>query len=260
MKKRKFIILGILVSLIGCSNPNQEYLEKIKNQVKEDALGVEMNYKNISFQWVDTLFVKEKLNLLKTNYKESLNTILDIEYFAQDNFKKGKLFSLKYLTKDRLEELRNWEKNERGIPFNKEFKDYYEFAFANRNASKWTTELCNQIEKTDNLLTRFESLKEGNLELISNTLWYYKRMDDFNSNNSPNAIWERVNNKLIELKKLEKEIDTLSKLNPENVLSYKSLNHYKINNPILNNAEQELKKYFLFDSKFNIIGKEEFRK
>lgn len=41
--------------MASCSSPNKEYIEKIKQQVKEDALGVEMNYKNISFEWTDTL-------------------------------------------------------------------------------------------------------------------------------------------------------------------------------------------------------------
>ena len=30
--------------------------------VKNDAFGVEMNYKSISFQWVDTLTVKKELS------------------------------------------------------------------------------------------------------------------------------------------------------------------------------------------------------
>ena len=257
---KRIIILGLIGLLLGCSNPNKDYIEKVKKQVKEDAMGVEMNYENIAFQWTDTLFVKEKLKTIQANYKDRLNTILDIEYFVQDNFKKGKLFSTEYLSKKRVQELRNWEKNNRGIPFDKEYTDYYKFAFANRNASKWTSELCNQIEKTDNLLNKFEELEEGNLELMTNVNWYYSRIDNFNSNHKPNAIWEKVSNELSELKILKVEIDTLSKLSPEKVIYYKSLNTYKINNPLLNSAEQELKKYFLFDDKLNIIGKEDLKK
>lgn len=260
MKKINIIALGLIGLLIGCSNPNQEYIEKIKQQVKEDAMGVEMNYENITFLWTDTLFVKEKLEKLQATYKERVNTILDIEFYVQDNFEKGKIFSGQYLTKKRVEELRNWEKNNRGIPFNKEYNDYYKFAFANRNASKWISELCNQIEETDSLLNEFENIEEGNLQLINNVLWYYNRIDNYNSNHKPNAIWEKVSIELGELKELKVEIDSLSILNPDKVIYYKSLNTYKINNPILNGAEQELKKYFLFDDQFNIIGKEDFKK
>jgi len=167
---------------------------------------------------------------------------------------------MNYLTKNRVEELRNWEKNNRGIPFNKEYNDYYKFAFANRDASKWISELCNQIEETDNLLSDFENIEEGNLRLINNVLWYYDRIDNYNSNHKPNAIWEKVSAKLGELKGFKVVIDSLSILNSDKVIYYKSLNTYKINNPMLNGAEQELTKYFLFDDQFNIIGKEEFKK
>jgi len=70
----------------------------------------------------------------------------------------------------------------------------------------------------------------------------------------------KASNELVELKALKVEIDSLSILNPNKVIYYKAFNTYKINNPILNGAEQELTKYFLFDDQFNIIGKEDFNK
>jgi len=191
MKKINIIALVLIGLIIGCSNLSQEYIVKIKQQVKEDAMGIEMNYENITFQWTDTLFVKEKLEQFQANYKEGLNTILNVEYYVQDNFEKGKIFSGEYLNKKRVEELRNWEKNNRGVPFNKEYNDYYKFAFENRDASKWLSELCDQIEETDSLLSEFESIEEGNLQLVSNVLWYYDRIDTYKSNNKPNAIWEK---------------------------------------------------------------------
>lgn len=135
----------------SCSNKNQKFIDKIKEQVKEDALGIEMNYKNINFEWVDTLFVNEKLIHLNNINDESLQTILDFEYFVKDNFETGKLFSKEYLSKNRILELRNWEvevghPNKYGSWVKDGYKDYLEFAFANRNASKYISELCNQIE------------------------------------------------------------------------------------------------------------------
>ena len=260
MKKINFIALGIIGLTISCSNPDKEYIGKIKQQVKEDAMGIEMNYENINFQWSDTLFVKERLGEFQENYENRLNTVLGLEYYVQDNFEKGKIFSKKYLTKKRVAELRNWEKNIRGIPFNKDYKDYYKYAFAKRDASNWLSELCDQIEETDSLLGKYKSIEEGNLQLIGNILWYYDRIDSYKSNNKPNVIWNKVSTELGELKEIKTEIDSLSLLNPDKVIYYKALNTYKINNPILNGAEQELKKYFLFDDQSNITGKENFKK
>ncbi len=258
--KKNLIILGLLGIIASCSNPNKEYIEKIKQQVKEDALGVEMNYKNISFEWTDTLFVGEKISELDKSFSERLSVILNLEYYAKDNFEKGKLFSLSYLTKNRLEQLRNWEKNNRGIPFNKEYNDYYKFAFDNRDASAWISELCNQIEETDSLLSEYDKLEEGNLFLLKNVLWYYNRIDNYHSNHKPESLWSTISEEIDALKEIKEEIDSLTIIGSDKVIHYKALNTYKINNPIFNGAEQELKRYFLFDSNLNIIGKEDFEK
>lgn len=270
MRKTKIIVLGLLAITYSCTNPKSEYIEKVKQQVKEDAMGVEMNYENIDFQWTDTLFVKEKLISLSSEYQNRLNTVLKVEYYVKDNFDKGKIFSKNYLTKDRFIELRNWELKV-GHPNQYSFggqaswvkdgyKDYYEFAFANRDASSWISELCTQIEETDNLLENYDNLEEGNLNLIQNALWFYNRIDNFKSNKNSDEIWAKVNNEIGQLKQLKSEIDSLSELESDKVIYYKALNTYKINNPIFNGAEQELKKYFLFNSQLEIIGKEDFEK
>lgn len=270
MKKTKILTFGLLAMILGCSNPNSEYIEKIKQKVKEDAMGVELNYENIEFQWIDTLFVKEKLTTISEQFDDRIKTILNIEYYVRDNFEKGKIFTKNYLTKDRFIELRNWElkvghPNEysygRQATWVKDgYKDYYEFAFANRDASSWISELCNQIEKTDSLLNNYDNLEDGNLDLLQNALWFYKRIDIFESNNNPADLWDKVDNEIAELKKLKTEIDSLSSLDPNKVIHYKALNTYKIKNPILNGAVQELKKYFIFNSQFEIIGKEDIEK
>ena len=253
---RLSFVFCFLVLLLGCSNPNEPYIAKIKQQVKEDALGVEMNYMNIEFQWIDTLFVRDKLSNLKRNFDEKLNAILKIEYYVQDNFVNGTIFSKDYLTLARVIELRNWENKNRGIPFNNEYKEYYLFAFANRDASSWISELCSQIEETDILIENYDEIEEGNLKFLENILWYYKRINSYNSNNTPNIIWHEVLNQIQELKIIQKEIDQLSSSNTDDVIHYKALNIYKINNPFLNGAEQEIKRIFLFDNSLDIIGSE----
>jgi hypothetical protein len=260
MKKPGVISLIIIALTVGCANPNQEFIEKIKVQVKEDALGIDMKYENISFEWSDTLVVKEQLSELKSNFDTEVDNIAKLEYRVNDNFEKGNIFSIAYLSKNRLIELRNWEKNNRGIPFNSEYNDYYQFAFANRDASEWISELCTQIEETDKLLDGYESIKEGDLALIKNVLWYYSRIDNFNSNGSPSKIWAKISTELEELTAIDVKIDSLSNINPDKVIHYKGLNKYKIINPLLNNASMEVEKYFLFDEQFKIIGKEDLEK
>ena len=255
--------------MICCTNPNKEYIDKVKQQVKEDALGVEMNYRNIEFKWIDTLLVKEEIALMNSEYENRLKEILNIEHYVKDNFEKGNIFSKSYLTKERFTELRNWELNV-GHPneyfglqsswVKDGYKDYYEFAFANRNASAWISELCNQVEETDNLLNDYESLEEGNIALIENALWFYNRIDNYQSNKNPDEIWKIVSEEINQLKIINSNIDSLNSFSPDKVVYFKALNTYKINNPILNGAEQELKKYFLFDTNSNIIGTEEFQK
>jgi hypothetical protein len=270
MKDVKIFLVGLLALTNGCYNPNSEFINKIELQVKEDAMGVEMNYKNIAFEWTDTLFVKEQLINLKEQVDERIKKITDIEFYIKDNFENGKIFTKEYLSKERFTELRNWELKV-GHP-NKSrygslatwvedgYKDYYDFAFANREASQWIAELCGQIEKTDSLLSNYDNLKEGNLDFIENVLWFYKRIDKFYSNNNPSDLWNKVENELLAIREIKFEVDSLSNLAPNNIIHYKAFNSYKINNPILNGAEQELKRYFIFNPKFEIIGQEEIKR
>jgi hypothetical protein len=204
--------------------------------------------------------VGERVSEYQNNYQKGLESILNLEHYVKDNYKKGKLFSLTYITRNRLEELRNWEKNNRGIPFNREYNDYYQFAFSNRNASQWISELCDQIEETDRLLLEYDKLQEGDLQLIRNVTWYYKRIDDFHSNHNSEKIWGTVLEGINQLEEINSQIDSLTYLGLDKVIHYKALNTYKINNPIFGGTEQELSNYFLFDSNLNIIGKVDFEK
>lgn len=265
-----FVLSGITCGItLSCSNPDNQYLEKIKQQVKEDALGVNLDYKNIDFQWIDTLLVSEQLEPLKQNYKDRVHVLLNLEHYIKDNFKKGMVFSKSYLTKNRFLELRNWELkvgHPNTNPYSGStaswvkdgYKDYYQFAFANRNASEFIAELCDQIELTDELINSYDFIKDGDLGLMNNVLWFYTRIDHYESSKSPDPLWTKVSDELSELKIINYQIDSLSKLDPSKVVYYKAANTYKINNPLLNGVEQEIKKYFLFDENLNIVGKEEY--
>ena len=54
--KKLILLLMLSATLMSCSEPNP-YLDKIKEKVKQDAMGIEMNYNSISFKWTDTLTV-----------------------------------------------------------------------------------------------------------------------------------------------------------------------------------------------------------
>ena len=51
--------------------------------------------------------------------------------------------------------------------------------------------------------------------------------------------------------------ENLSKEDLNKVIEYKAINEYTINNPILNGAEVEIKKHFIFNSELEIIRTEE---
>ena len=261
----KYSVLIFHVALIySCSDPNEKHIQKIADFTKENAFGAELNYQNVQFNWVDTFFVKERLVELNKAYSAKLNEILKIEFYVKDNFTRGNLFKKEYLSKDRLLELRDWELNvghpnkgsysgSSALWVKDGYKDYYDFAFSNRDASTFIFNLCNQIEQTDSLLKVYDNVKEGDLNLLENASWFYKRIDNYESNHKPHQIWDAVNIELDTLNHWEIIIDSLSLLNPNEVIHYKTLNKYKINNPFLNGVEQDLKCYFLFDQHFNVI-------
>ena len=73
--KNLLLLFIIAVTLTSCSESNP-YVDKIKVKVKQDALGVEMNYKSISFKWVDTLTVGKQISKIESEFEDGLNSIL----------------------------------------------------------------------------------------------------------------------------------------------------------------------------------------
>tara|TARA_B100000795_G_C22660340_1_gene383839 strand:+ start:85 stop:834 length:750 start_codon:yes stop_codon:yes gene_type:complete len=245
--KKSLFLLGLAFAIISCSS-NAEFTDKIKQKVEKDAMGIDLNYKNITFQWLDTLTVQKQLAKGISQYNEGIAPVLNA----------SSIFSENNLTKDKLIELRNWENEIREKPFRfmgKKYKNYVEFAFANRSASSFISELCDQIEKTDKLLTDWSNLGKGNLELITNAIWYYERKDTYN-NSTPKSTWGQLTTLIKVLEEIQIENNRLSKMDANEVIEYKALNNYKINNPLLNGAEVDVKKYFIFDNQLNIIRTE----
>ncbi len=262
MKKTKILLIGLLALIFGCSNPNSEFIDKVKQYVKEDAMGIELNYKNLEFKWIDTLYVKDELATLNENFNERLKTIKDIEFYFKDNFEKGRIFTKSYLTKDRLVEIRNFQNKVRDYLYkDNEYKSYYDWLFDKDNCdSEWCNTLRNEIEYMDSLIKNYKDFNDNDLNFLKSICWHYKYIDSYYSKKNPDAIWDKVDNEISDLKELKAKIDSLSDLDPDNVIHYKALNIYKVNNPMLNGVEQEIKRYFIFNSEHDIIGKKDFEK
>lgn len=260
MRQKINIFISFLILFYGCSNPNSEFIAKIKQQVKKDANGVELNYKNIKFEWTDTLYLKQQLQTLNEEFINRLKTITNFEYYIPDNFEKGMIFTKDYLTKDRLIELRNFQNKVREYMYPKsDYETYYEWLFTDDNCeSEWCNTLRNEIFYIDSIINNYNDLEESDLDFLKSICWHYKFIDSYYSDKSPDVIWDKISTEISELKEINEVIDSLSNIDPHMIINYKALNTYKINNPILNGAEQELTKYFIFNSQFEIIGKENY--
>ena len=239
--KKLILLLMLSATLMSCSEPNP-YLDKIKEKVKQDAMGIEMNYNSISFKWTDTLTVGKQIAKITAKYDDGIKTILNNNYYSED-----------ILTKKSLMKLRGFEDRVRNTP--KGYKSFEAFAFANRNASSFISDLCNQYEETDRILSDWDNLEKGNLSLIRVATWYYQREDKFNGNSR--GDWSLVTDILNSLGELQSEKNSLSEKDSNEVVEYKAYNVYTINNPLLNGAEVEIKKHFIFDNELNIIRTED---
>jgi len=244
---KKLIYLTLTILIVACSSDiNQVHIDKIKQKVKKDAMGIDLNYKNVTFDWIDTLTVKKQISFLNTSYDEGINSILKSSFFSQD-----------VLTKEKLITLRNWENGMRDTPFKydgKKYKNYEGFALNNRDLSPFITDLCNQIEISDKLLENWSNLEEGNLKLIKNANWYYKRKANYNGTSID--FYNSINNLVELLEELKIKIVPISEMNPNDIIESKALNNYTINNPIMNGIEVDINKYFIFDKDYNIIRSE----
>lgn len=239
--KKVFLTVIVLLTITACSEPNP-FLDKIKEKVKEDALGAEMNYQNISFNWVDTLTVGKQIEKLSAKYNDGINTILNNNYYSEE-----------ILNKEALIKLRGFENRVRSAP--KGFKNYEEFAFANRDASSFISDLCNQFEETDKILNDWDNIEKGNLNLIRVATWFYEREDSFNG--KKRGDWDAVLGLVDILEELKTKKDKLLGQNTNEIIEYKAYNVYKINNPLLNGTEVEVKRHFIFDKELNIIRTED---
>lgn len=291
-----------------------------ENIAKAIEKGVKINYKSVYFQLIDTLTVKKQLADGIAQYERELKDLLDVIAFSEEGLTKEKLIELRnWENKQRaidpaiyknsaeaqfddspLDLGGNWGRisglyfGDIGISLlnwrdfgGTKYKNFEEFAFANRDLSPFISDLCNQIEKTDKLLTEWDNLGKGNLELIRNAIWYYQRQSVvrggiYNTRNDYRILltdaddnlafgdpsdkldnlpyswfcgngnnWECVIKFIDGLEKLQVENDRLSEMDANEVMEYKALNTYTF----AESAKVDLKyyRYFIFDKELNII-------
>lgn len=257
MRYLKFSILALIA--ISCTNPNEQFTSQIKEKLKKDANGIELNYKSISFNWVDTI----------TNYDSvtSLITVQNVlkQQVLEKNIQKilGKefIFSKEYVTVEKLKQWRNfeveWGHPNKSLILNSEaswvkdgYKDYVEFALDNRDLSPFISELCTNINRIDSLITNYDDIDGFCPTLIKTSLWSLWREYTFmgySKRDELKEIYMETEKIMKEINSLSKSIDELNQLGDEFVHFYIGENKYKINNPFINNAEQELTKKFKFD-------------
>jgi hypothetical protein len=226
----------------------EEYIETI-----EEGNRIDLNYKSVALSYVDTLTIgKRKAELVNSiqeikdhflsHNKPVVSHLIDIE---------GDIFTKSFLTKEKLQELREWERQARKR--NDPNYDYYAFLFTEDCYSAWCEELRNQLTKTDEYVENYDSIQDGDLDFINHIAWYYKRIDQFGSNGATDPAWEErimlIDSGLALEEHLSKFTDDDSQ-----VIHYVLENTYTILNPALNTKQELTEKFLLGPQKDEILG------
>ena len=75
MKSRILLAIGLAMTIAACESPTKRYEDKIAQLVKNDAMGFEVNYKSLEFEWIDTLTIESKTMAQYDLVQESKNNI-----------------------------------------------------------------------------------------------------------------------------------------------------------------------------------------
>ncbi len=109
------------------------------------------------------------------------------------------------------------------------------------------------LTKQDSLISIFDDLGDYNTDLWKNVIWYHIRRANYYENDYID-YWNYMLNKVKEVDSYSNKVDSLNHLSPDKVIHYKAFNKYQINNPMFNNALQEIEAYFYFDENMNIVN------
>ena len=236
MKPVKFTLLLLIFTLVSC-NPNKEFIEKISSRLSDDALGVDLHYKSLEFEFIDTLYIGE----LQTEAQDDLSAI-------KHDLGSVPTLSEVSLTLDLLKKLRNQELELRGN------NSYYDFLFSDDCYSDWCETLRNQINQTDKLIEEFPTMTDE-LPYWNNIVWYHIRREQFYGNSDKVEFWNSVQDAIDEATLLQTKVDSLAAFPENTVVNYTAHNRYEIVNPLLNNVKQTLDEYFIFSKDMELVGR-----
>lgn len=223
MKKILFFAFAVLF-LCGCSESQIE--QSLKKYVIDHANGVDVKYRLISYEFIDTVTVKDMIDSLS-----SVLPIMESEPQLDDFIKKRN---------QEFEDFRKGENYEEKI-MSGELKD----------ASEWCTEIRIITEKADSLIENWDKVTKYSYDYNYLYWWYMKRAAEFyqfeydlssDINSSFHSV-EKGKDKF-------KELNSILNSPKDSVCGYTVLHKYSINNPITSSKTNISNKVY-FDSNMN---------
>lgn len=239
MKKILFLLVASITisGLSSCST--DRYKEQLKQYVITKADGADINYKLISLEVIDTIYIGERID--------------SIELRMQNSFGINK--AMRY-TKDNYKEYRDRE----FMVFNENMNNYEEDVLRGKlkDAFPWYTEIREITETADSLLANWDKVDQYSYEFNRTLVWYSIRMFQFYNRNDENiTVGKYLLDEIITNKSLFTERDSLLKLNArENIYKIKVRHKYSILNPLFN-KRLELKSLTYFDKDGKLLETED---
>ncbi len=247
--KTKLIFLIATLTLVSCQSDIEE---KIETHLKSKAMGLEINYKSQSFQWVDTLTVSELNDSFKRKTNGIIEPILGFEYYIYPHHDHCQILTKSYNSISKLKQLRNFE-NEHG---HKENGDYIAFAKKNYGLSSFINSYADNIDGLDSIISNYDNFKESDPFWIKTLAWFYKRTESYEKNHVTADFWDLAIQYSDTIKAYNDSISKYSNIDGSTPIYFKGINKYTIENPLLKGAKQELKGFIYFNPELEIIRSE----
>lgn len=223
---KKLVFLLTILFFCGCSkSPLEQSLEKY---VVDRSNGIDMKYKLISYNYIDTLTVK--------NMIDSISAELPIMKSDPDlaDFKK--------------------KRNQEFVEFRTD-PNYEEQIMRGRlkDASDWCTEIRIITEKADSLISNWDKVDKYSYDYNYLYWWYQKRASEYNMYDYDLA--EQINTAFNIVKESKEKFEQLSSLKgkPKNeIFSYVVTHTYSIFNPLIEKKITQTDNVYL-DENMNLI-------
>lgn len=236
MKKTILVTSIFICCLSSCSTNN--YKKQLKQNVVTKSDGVDIDYKLISLEVIDTIYIGERIDSIELEMQNSFGINKTMQY-----------------TKDDYKEYRNREFS----VFRENMSNYEEDVLRGKlkDASPWCTEIREITETADSLLVNWNKVDQYSYEFNRTLVWYSIRMSQFYNLKEENiTVGKYLLDKIITNKGLFTERDSLSKLNNrESIYKIRFHHKYSIFNPLVN-KKLELNQLAYFDKNGKLLETE----